>query len=130
MNAKAMTESMLKSLWSYRRTFFATALGIFAILTVLIFLIAKDFAIRSSIEIGATLINDKLESLEPPEQVAKQINSSYVIAALLAAAQRGARLTCRRRQEPERFGELELIPEVPRHLRRGAPGLAVERPDG
>jgi hypothetical protein len=90
MHVNELTESVLESLWLYRRTFFAVALGIFATLTVLIFLIPKNFAIRSSIEVGATLINDKLEPLESPEQVARQINSSYVTAALLAAAEKGA----------------------------------------
>jgi hypothetical protein len=90
MYVNELTESVLESLWLYRRIFFAVALGIFAILTVLIFLIPKNFAIRSSLEVGATLINDKLEPLESPEQIAKQINTSYVTAALLAAAQKGA----------------------------------------
>src|SRR4051794_11696505 len=90
MNAIQLTESVLESLWLYRRTFFAVALGIFAVLIVFIFLIPKNFAIRSSIEIGATLLNDKLEPLESPEQVARQINTSYLTAALLAAAQKGA----------------------------------------
>lgn len=90
MIAKELTESVLESLWLYRRIFFAVALGIFAILTLIIFLIPKDFTIRSSIEIGATLLNDKLEPLENPEQLARQISASYLTGALLAAAQKGA----------------------------------------
>src|SRR3954464_5794950 len=91
MPVKELTESVLESLWLYRRTFFAIALGIFTFLTVLIFLIPKNFAIRSSIAIGARLNNEnKLEPLESPEQIARQINTSYVTAALLAAAQKGA----------------------------------------
>src|SRR5436853_7266642 len=90
MIAMQLTESVLESLWLYRRTFFAVALGIFAVLIVLIFLIPKNFAIRSSIEIGATLLNDKLEPLESPEQTARQINTFYLTSALLAAAEKGA----------------------------------------
>jgi hypothetical protein len=74
---------------SQLRTFLFVSLGTLLVLSIVVFFIAKDFAVKSSIEIGSALVNDRLEPLEPPELVARQISLIYLPAALLALAQKG-----------------------------------------
>jgi hypothetical protein len=82
--------SLRQVIRSQLRTFLFVLLGTFFILSIVVFFIAKDFAVKSSIEVGSALINERLEPLEPPELVARQISGIYLSAALLALAQKGA----------------------------------------
>jgi hypothetical protein len=62
----------------------------FLVLAIGIFMLPKSRAlVRSSIEIGFAIINEKQEPLEPPEQVARRIPSIYAPAVLLAMEKKG-----------------------------------------
>ena len=50
---------------------------------------ATGVTVRSSIEIGSVAVGDRLEAIEPPENIARRIPSVYGPAALLAMANKG-----------------------------------------
>lgn len=61
----------------------------FIALAFVIFLLPTRAAVRSSIEIGSVAVGDKLEAIEPPENIARRIPSVYGPGALLAMASKG-----------------------------------------
>lgn len=71
------------------RTFLFVLLGTLFVLSLGVLLLAKDFVVKSSIEVGSALVNDRMEALEPPDQVARQITGVYLSAALLTLFQKG-----------------------------------------
>jgi uncharacterized protein YceH (UPF0502 family) len=84
-----MTAPILTIMWSYRRSFLL-AMGLtFLVLALVILMLPNRAAIRSSIEIGSTLVAGKSEPFEPTENVAKRIASLYGPAALLAISEKG-----------------------------------------
>jgi len=85
-----MTAPILQILWSHRRAFLGVMCLTFLVLAIGIFMLPKSRAlVRSSIEIGFAIINEKQEPLEPPEQVARRIPSIYAPAVLLAMEKTG-----------------------------------------
>src|SRR2546426_3175764 len=84
-----MTSTMLQIVWLYRRTFVSVMAITFVALAIVIFSQPKLATIRSSVEIGSAVINEKQEPIEPPELVAKLIPSLYAPAALLELASKG-----------------------------------------
>ena len=81
---------MLQIIKFHRRLLLLVLLGTFLVLAIAIFLMPKGYVVRSSIEVGSALMGNKQESFEPPDQLAKQITSTYSSAAVLAMAQNGA----------------------------------------
>jgi hypothetical protein len=82
-----MTVPIMQTVWSDRRLFFFMMGLTFLSLAIVIFMLPKRATVRSAIEIG--VINQKLEPLEPPEQVARKIPSLYGPAALLVMGKKG-----------------------------------------
>jgi hypothetical protein len=80
---------MLQIVWLYRRTFVSVMAITFVALAIVIFSQPKLATIRSFVEIGSAVINEKQEPIEPPELVAKLIPSLYAPAALLELASKG-----------------------------------------
>jgi hypothetical protein len=85
-----MNAPILQILWLYRRLFLGVMCLTFLALAIAIFLLPKPrVTIRSSIEIGSTVINGNQVPLEQPEQVAKRIASVYAPPTLLTMAKKG-----------------------------------------
>src|SRR5438874_2174883 len=85
-----MTAPIVQIVWSYRRTFLLVMSLTFTVLAVGIFTLPKRTStVRSSIEIGSALADDKQEAFEPPEYVAKRISSVLGPTALLIMAKDG-----------------------------------------
>ena len=83
-----MNVPILQILSANRRLFLCVMCLTFAALAVGIFVLPRPRAIvRMSIEIG--FINQTLQPLEPPEEVAKRISGIYVPMTLLAVAEKG-----------------------------------------
>jgi predicted nucleic acid-binding Zn-ribbon protein len=84
-----MTAPILQIAWLHRRPFLLVMCLTFLAFATVIFTLPTRVAVRSSIEIGSAVINDKQEPFEPPEQVARRIPNVYGPSALLAMASRG-----------------------------------------
>jgi hypothetical protein len=84
-----MADSMLQIIKFHRRLLISILLGTFFVLAIIIFLTPKAYVVRSSIEVGSAVIGNKQDWFEPPDQLAKQIASTYSSTALLAMAQNG-----------------------------------------
>ncbi len=84
-----MANSMLEIVKFHRRLLLSILLGTFLVLAIIIFLTPKAYVVRSSIEVGSAVIGNKQDWLEPPDQLAKQIASTYSSTALLTMAQSG-----------------------------------------
>jgi hypothetical protein len=89
MNAKTMTAPIVQIVWLHRRLFLFVMCLTFVALAILIFMLPNRATVRSSVEIGSAVINEKQEPFEPPEQVARQILGVYGPATLLAMAKKG-----------------------------------------
>ena len=84
-----MTAPVVQIMWS-RQLLFLAVMGLtFLALAMAIFAIPKRVQVRSSVEIGSVVIEKKPETIEPPEQVARQISSVYGPATLLVMAGKG-----------------------------------------
>lgn len=85
------TTPVLQIVWLHRRAFLAVMCLAFLVLALAIFIVPlpKRVTVRSSIEIGSTVINEKQEPFEPAEHIARRIYNVYGPAALLAMASRG-----------------------------------------
>jgi len=84
-----MTAPILQIFWSHRVSFLVVMCLTFIALALVIFTLPTRATVRSSIEIGSVAVGDKLEAIEPPENVARRISSVYGPAALLAMANEG-----------------------------------------
>jgi hypothetical protein len=82
---------MLQILWSLRRLFLWVTCLTFVILAAITFTLANQLAtVRSSIEVGSSVVNQKQEPFDPPDQVARQVSSVYVPTALSELEKKGA----------------------------------------
>jgi hypothetical protein len=84
-----MIAPVLQILWSQRRLFLIVTSLTFVALAIVIFTLPTRATVRSAIEIGAAVVNDKPEPFESPEHVARRITTVNGPAALLAMAQKG-----------------------------------------
>jgi hypothetical protein len=83
-----MNDPVLQIFWLHRRLFLGIMCLTFLALAIGIFVLPRPRAIvRTSIEIG--VINETLQPLEPPEQVARRIPGVYAPAIILAMARKG-----------------------------------------
>jgi hypothetical protein len=85
-----MTAPILQIFWSHRFSFLFVVCLTFIALALVIFTLPTRATVRSSIEIGSVAVGDKLDAIEPPENVARRIPSVYGPSALLAMANKGA----------------------------------------
>lgn len=75
---------------SFRMAFLSVAGITFVLLAAAIFVFVQPRSlVRSAIEIGTFSLNNKEESIEPPDLLAKRIQAVYVPAALTTLANRG-----------------------------------------
>src|SRR5437868_8896055 len=92
---------ILKIMWLYRNPFLVVTFFTFIAMAVAIFSLPQRVMIRSAIEIGSAVINEKQESFDLPEHVARGISTIYGPAALVAMAAKGASpLVLRELQNP------------------------------
>ena len=84
-----MIAPILQIFWSHRFSFLFVVCLTFVALALIIFTLPMRATVRSSIEIGSIAVGDRLDAIEPPENVARQIPSIYGPGALLAMANKG-----------------------------------------
>jgi hypothetical protein len=77
-------------LWPYRYSFLGIALVTFAILSAAVLLTPQRYTVTSSIEVASAIRNGRLEPIEPPADVAKEITDIYLPSASSALAAAGA----------------------------------------
>jgi hypothetical protein len=84
-----MTAPIVQIVWLHQRLFFFVVCLTFLALGIVAVMLPKRATVRSAIEIGSAIINDRPDPFEPPEQVARQIPAIYGDTALLAMAKKG-----------------------------------------
>jgi hypothetical protein len=84
-----MIAPIIQIMWLNRRPFLWVMCLTFLALATVIFTIPKRATVRSAIEIGSAVINEKQEPFESPEYVARRIPSVYVPAALVEMERKG-----------------------------------------
>lgn len=75
--------------WSHRFSFLFVVSLAFGALALVIFTLPTRATVRSSIEVGSVAVGDKLEAIEPPENISRRIPTVYGPGALLAMANKG-----------------------------------------
>src|SRR5215472_3337106 len=81
--------SAIKELLPYRRPFVLTLLVALLVLAVSLFMVRREYSVRSTIAVPATFADNKLTPLYQPDQMAKQVTSGYLFPALLELSQKG-----------------------------------------
>jgi hypothetical protein len=84
-----MIAPILQIFWSHRVSFLIVMCLTFIALAFVIFTLPTRATVRSSIEIGSAAVGGQQEAFEPPENVARRIQSVYGPATLLAMANKG-----------------------------------------
>src|SRR5260221_12196141 len=84
-----MIAPVLQILWSQRRLFLIVTSLTFVALAIVIFALPTRATVRSAIEIGSAVVNEKPEPFETPEYVARRVTTVYGPAVLMAMAQKG-----------------------------------------
>jgi uncharacterized coiled-coil protein SlyX len=79
-----MVAPIIQIMWLNRRPFLWVMCVAFLALATIIFMLPKRATVRSSVDIGSAVINEKQELFESPEYFARQIPSVYVPTALVA----------------------------------------------
>lgn len=80
----------LQFVWSYRYSFLGVMLVTFVILGAVIQLMPQRYTVTSAIEVASSIRNGRLEPVEPPAEVAKQIIEVYLPSASSVLAGKGA----------------------------------------
>jgi len=80
---------VIRELLPYRRPFVLTLLVALLVLAVSLFMVRREYSVRSTIAVPATFADNKLTPLYQPDQMAKQVTSGYLFPALLELSQKG-----------------------------------------
>jgi len=80
---------VIRELLPYRRPFVLTLLVALLVLAVSLFMVRREYSVRSTIAVPATFADNKLKPLYQPDQMAKQVTSGYLFPALLELSQKG-----------------------------------------
>jgi hypothetical protein len=83
-------DPILQSVWPYRYSFLSIWLVTFVILSAAILIMPQRYTVTSSIELASAIQDDRLEPIEPPAEVAKQITDVYLPSASSVLAGKGA----------------------------------------
>jgi hypothetical protein len=81
--------SIYQALWSHRRLFIGSIVVPLLISVLVIYLLPRSYAVKSSIEIASVLNDGKLQPIEPAELVARRAIDRYLPEAMLKLERQG-----------------------------------------